>query len=56
MPLQSVFKSFKHNNLVEMVLEYKPNLKRDALIIAQLNATNMFKTDKYEVVADSKLS
>ena len=55
-PLQSVFKSFKHNNLVEMVLEYKPNLKRDALIIAQLNATNMFKTDKYEVVADSKLS
>mmetsp|Transcript_5984 Transcript_5984/g.7240 ORF Transcript_5984/g.7240 Transcript_5984/m.7240 type:complete len:117 (-) Transcript_5984:334-684(-) len=48
-PLEAVFKSFKHKNLVEMVLEYKPELKRDPLFLAELNLSNIFTMEKYEV-------
>ena len=51
-PLQSVFKSFKHKNLIEMLLDHRPELKRDPLILGQLNATNIFTKDKYNVEAE----
>ena len=54
MPIQSVFKSFKQKNLIEIILQQKTELKRDPLIIGQLNATNIFTMDQYVVEEPKK--
>ena len=45
----SVTRSRQHRNLVEQVLQFRPECKRDPLIVAELNATNIFNTDKFIV-------
>ena len=54
MPIQSVFKSFKQKNLIEIILQQNTELKRDPLIIGQLNATNIFTMDQYVVEEHKK--
>ena len=35
--------------LLERILERRPELRRDPLVIAELNTSNIFTGDKYEV-------
>ena len=44
-----MYKSFKARNLIEKILEQRPELHRDPLVIAELNTSNIFTGDKYEV-------
>lgn len=53
-PLTQVFKSFKHKNLIEMLLEHRPDLNRDPLILGQLNATNIFTNERFDVEESKK--
>lgn len=54
-PLECILRSRKHRNLIDMVLEYKPECRRDPLLIGELNACNIFTVDKYVVKPEKEV-
>ena len=52
-PIKTVFKSFYHKELVEMILSKKPELKRDTIKIGELNAINIFTDERYDFESPS---